>query len=280
VLQWPAGRVTVALGVRLLVMLEERVAIITGAGRGIGAAIARRLAAEGCDVVLVARGVGDLERVAAEVSAAGRVAEVVAADLGDPAAASAVIERSLARFGRLDVVVNNAGGAAPAPFRETTSEDLERAFRFNVSASFQLIKLATPRLLESDCAAVINISSRMDRLTARGLLTYGTVKAALSHMTRLLAVELAPRIRVNAISPGVVATEGLREALDAKTRRQIETATPLHRLASVEDIANAAAWLASPRANYITGKVIELDGGAEWPMFPNDAPDLEPYSED
>jgi 7-alpha-hydroxysteroid dehydrogenase len=99
-------------------------------------------------------------------------------------------------------------------------------------------------------------------------------------MTRLLAVELAPRIRVNAISPGVVATEGLREALDAKTRRQIETATPLHRLASVEDIANAAAWLASPRANYITGKVIELDGGAEWPMFPNDAPDLEPYSED
>lgn len=279
-LQWPAGRVTVALGVRLLVMLEERVAIITGAGRGIGAAIARRLAAEGCDVVLVARGVGDLERVAAEVSAAGRVAEVVAADLGDPAAASAVIERSLARFGRLDVVVNNAGGAAPAPFRETTSEDLERAFRFNVSASFQLIKLATPRLLESDCAAVINISSRMDRLTARGLLTYGTVKAALSHMTRLLAVELAPRIRVNAISPGVVATEGLREALDAKTRRQIETATPLHRLASVEDIANAAAWLASPRANYITGKVIELDGGAEWPMFPNDAPDLEPYSED
>jgi 7-alpha-hydroxysteroid dehydrogenase len=280
VLQWPAGRVTVALGVRLLVMLEERVAIITGAGRGIGAAIARRLAAEGCDVVLVARGVGDLERVAAEVSAAGRVAEVVAADLGDPAAASAVIERSLARFGRLDVVVNNAGGAAPAPFRETTSEDLERAFRFNVSASFQLIKLATPRLLESDCAAVINISSRMDRLTARGLLTYGTVKAALSHMTRLLAVELAPRIRVNAISPGVVATEGLREALDAKTRRQIETATPLHRLASVEDIANAAAWLASPRANFITGKVIELDGGAEWPMFPNDAPDLEPYSED
>ena len=226
-----------------MVMLEERVAIITGAGRGIGAAIARRLAAEGCDVVLVARGVGDLERVAAEVSAAGRVAEVVAADLGDPAAASAVIERSLARFGRLDVVVNNAGGAAPAPFRETTSEDLERAFRFNVSASFQLIKLATPRLLESDCAAVINISSRMDRLTARGLLTYGTVKAALSHMTRLLAVELAPRIRVNAISPGVVATEGLREALDAKTRRQIETATPLHRLASVEDIANAAAWL-------------------------------------
>lgn len=259
-------------------MPEERVAIVTGAGRGIGAAIARRFAAEGCDVVLVARGVTDLERIATEVSATGREAEVVAADLADPAAASAVIGRSLARFGRLDVVVNNAGGAAPAPFRETTAEDLERAFRLNVCASFELTKLATPWLMESDSAAVINISSRMDRLVARGLLTYGTVKAALSHMTRLLAVELAPRIRVNAIAPGVVATEVLSDALDAKTRRQIETATPLHRLASVDDIANAAAWLASTQASYVTGKVIDLDGGAEWPVFPIDAPDLEPQS--
>jgi 7-alpha-hydroxysteroid dehydrogenase len=258
------------------VLLEDGVAIVTGAGRGIGAAIARRFVAEGCDVVLVARSVPDLEAVATEVRAAGREAEVAPADLGAPAAAWEVVERALARFGRLDFIVNNAGGAAPVPFRETTPEDLERAFRLNVVASFELTKLATPRLLESDRAAVINISSRMDRLVARGLLTYGTVKAALSHMTRLLAVELAPRVRVNGIAPGVVATKGLEDALDADARRQIEAATPLHRLASVGDVANAAAWLASTHANYITGKIIELDGGAEWPVFPDDSQDLEP----
>jgi 7-alpha-hydroxysteroid dehydrogenase len=120
---------------------------------------------------------------------------------------------------------------------------------------------------------VINISSRMDRLVARGLLTYGTVKAATSQMTRLLAAELAPRIRVNGIAPGVVATEGLEEALDEPTRRHILDATPLHRLASVEDVASVAIWLASPESSYITGKLIELDGGAERPVFPDPPPE-------
>jgi 7-alpha-hydroxysteroid dehydrogenase len=258
------------------VLLDEGVAIVTGAGRGIGAEIARRFAAEGCDVVLVARSAADLEAVATDVRAVGREAEVLRADLLDPAASSTIVERAVARFGRLDLVVNNAGGAAPASFHETTPEDLERAFRLNVAATFALTKRATPRLLQSDRAAVINISSRMDRLVARGLITYGTVKAALSHMTRLLAVELAPRVRVNGIAPGVVATEAVAAALDADARERIEAATPLHRLASVGDVATVAVWLASTHASYVTGKVIELDGGAEWPVFPNDAPDLEP----
>jgi 7-alpha-hydroxysteroid dehydrogenase len=121
---------------------------------------------------------------------------------------------------------------------------------------------------------VINVSSRMDRLVARGLLTYGTVKAAMSHMTRLLAAELAPRIRVNGLAPGVVSTEALDGALDESTRRHILEATPLHRLAGVDDVANAALWLASPEAGYVTGKIIELDGGAERPVFPDPSPDL------
>jgi NAD(P)-dependent dehydrogenase (short-subunit alcohol dehydrogenase family) len=114
-------------------------------------------------------------------------------------------------------------------------------------------------------------------LVARGLLTYGTVKAAVSHLTRLLAAELAPRIRVNGIAPGVVATEGLEDALDDQTRQHILKATPLHRLAGVKDVANAAAWLASPEASYMTGKIIELDGGAEWPVFPDASTDLKAW---
>jgi 7-alpha-hydroxysteroid dehydrogenase len=252
------------------------VAVVTGAGRGIGAAIARRLAAEGAALVLVARSSDDLEGVAAEVRAGGGEAEVLVADVAAPGAATKIVERARARFGRIDLLINNAGGAAPAAFEETTAADLEAAFRLNVVAAFELTKEATPLLLQSDRAAVVNVSSRMDRLVSRGLLTYGTVKAALTHMTRLLAVELAPRVRVNAISPGVVATEALEQALDADSRRRIEAATPLHRLAFVTDVADAAVWLASGQASYVTGKVIELDGGAEWPVFPNDSPDLQP----
>jgi 7-alpha-hydroxysteroid dehydrogenase len=254
--------------------LGGSVALVTGAGRGIGAAIAKRFAADGAALLLVARSAGDLEAVAAEVRAGGGEAEVVVADVAMPAAAATIVERARARFGRLDLLVNNAGGAAPEAFEDTTAADLEAAFRLNVVAAFELARKATPLLLESPRASVVNVSSRMDRLVSRRLLTYGTVKAALTHMTRLLAVELAPRVRVNAISPGVVATEALEEALDADSRRQIEAATPLHRLASVSDVADAAAWLVSEQASYITGKVIELDGGAEWPVFPNDSSDL------
>jgi 7-alpha-hydroxysteroid dehydrogenase len=254
--------------------LSGAVTIVTGAGRGIGAAIARRFAHAGSDLVLATRGGEQLEEVAAGIRASGRAVLIVAADLTDPAVPDQLVEQTMTRFGRLDVLVNNAGGAAPTPFLETTPEQLDQAFHFNVTTSFALTKRAVPHLLDSDRASVINISSRMDRLVARGLLTYGTVKAAVSHLTRLLAAELAPQIRVNGIAPGVVATEGLDDALDEDTRQHILAATPLHRLASVEDVANAAVWLASPEASYITGKIIELDGGAETPVFPDRSQDL------
>lgn len=116
----------------------------------------------------------------------------------------------------------------------------------------------------------------MDRLVARGLVTYGTVKAALTQLTRLLAAELAPGVRVNGIAPGVVETDGLRTVLSDELRQRIVSATPLRRLSTVADIANTARWLASPAASHITGKIIEIDGGAEAPTFPNDTPDLQP----
>jgi 7-alpha-hydroxysteroid dehydrogenase len=236
--------------------LDGYVALVTGAGRGIGAGIARAYARAGADLVLVARTSAELDDVAAAVRAAGRSASVIPADLTDVSQAVKVVECAIAGHRRLDILVNNAGGAMPAAYLDTTPEALDEAFHFNVAAPFELTKRATPYLLGSGRGSVINITSRMDRLAARGMVTYGTVKAAFAQLTRLLAVELAPSIRVNGIA----------------------SATPLHRLGTVADVANAARWLASPAASYVTGKVIEIDGGAEAPTFPDDTPDLQTAS--
>jgi 7-alpha-hydroxysteroid dehydrogenase len=254
--------------------LDGQVALITGASRGIGAAIAAELAHAGADLVLVARKTGDLERVAAAAREVGRSALVIPADLTDVSGTFGLIDGAIAEYGRLDVLVNNAGGATPTPYLETTAQQLEAAFRFNVSVPFELIKRATPHLVSSRRGSIVNVSSRMDSLSERGLITYGTVKAALSHMTRLLAAELAPKVRVNGVAPAVVETDELKKALGDELRARVETATPLHRLASVEDVALTVRWLSSPAADYITGKIIEVDGGAETPTLPSDAPDL------
>jgi 7-alpha-hydroxysteroid dehydrogenase len=256
--------------------LDGYVALVTGAGRGIGAGIAQAYARAGADLVLVARTAADLGDVAAAVRAAGRTALVIPADLTDVSQAVKIVERAIAEHGRLDILVNNAGGAMPARYLDTTPEALEEAFHFNVATPFELTKRATPYLLDSGRGSVVNITSRMDRLVARGMVTYGTVKAAVTQLTRLLAAELAPGVRVNGIAPGVVETDALREVLTDELRAQIVSATPLHRLATVADVASTARWLASPAASYITGKIIELDGGAESPVFPDDTPDLRP----
>jgi 7-alpha-hydroxysteroid dehydrogenase len=255
--------------------LDGYVALVTGAGRGIGAGIARAYARAGADLVLVARTAADLDDVAASVRTLGRTALVIPADLTDVSRVATIVERAIAEHGRLDILVNNAGGAMPASYLDTTPEALDEAFHFNVAAPFELTKQATPYLLGSGRGSVINITSRMDRLVARGLLTYGTVKAAFTQLTRLLAAELAPGIRVNGIAPGVVETDTLKAALSDELRARIVSATPLHRLATVADVASTARWLASPAASYLTGKIIELDGGAEAPVFPDTTPDLQ-----
>jgi 7-alpha-hydroxysteroid dehydrogenase len=259
--------------------LDGYVALVTGAGRGIGAGIARAYARAGADLVLVARTSAELDDVAAAVRAAGRSASVIPADLTDVSQAVKIVECAITGHGRLDILVNNAGGAMPAAYLDTTPEALDEAFHFNVAAPFELTKRATPYLLGSGRGSVINITSRMDRLAARGMVTYGTVKAAFAQLTRLLAVEFAPSVRVNGIAPGVVETDGLKAVLNDELRARIISATPLHRLSTVADVANAARWLASPAASYVTGKVIEIDGGAEAPTFPDDTPDLRAASE-
>src|ERR1039458_7512373 len=256
--------------------LDGYVALVTGAGRGIGAGIARAYARAGADLVLVARTATELDDVAAAVRATGRTASVIPADLTDVSRVVKIVERAIAEHGRLDILVNNAGGAMPASYVDPTPEALDEAFHFNVAAPFELTRRATPYLLDSGRGSVVNITSRMDRLAARGMVTYGTVKAAFTQLTRLLAVEFAPGVRVNGIAPGVVETDALKAVLTGELRAWIVSATPLHRLSTVADVANAARWLASPAAGYVTGKVIEIDGGAEAPTFPDDTPDLRP----
>lgn len=256
-------------------LVTDRVAIVTGAGRGIGAAIARTYAAAGGDVVLSARTEDQLQEVAADVEALGRRAVLVPADLSDTANLGLLVERAVEVFGRVDTVVNNVGGTQPRPFLDTSEGFFERAIHFNVTTAFALTKAATPHLLESDGASVVNISSMMGRRADRGFVAYGTAKAALAHLTRLLACDLAPKVRVNAIAVGSVATSALQTVLENEAlEREMVDNTPLRRLGDPDDIALGALWLASPAGSFVTGKVVEIDGGLEAPNLALGLPDL------
>jgi 7-alpha-hydroxysteroid dehydrogenase len=257
--------------------VTDRVAIVTGAGRGIGAAAALALAQAGADVVISARSEDQLAKVAREVEAAGRRAVVVAADLSDLEAAAGLAAAAVDAFGRLDIVVNNVGGAMPRPFLATKPRHLADAFSFNVAVAHSLTHAAVPHLLAAPGpgGAVVNISSAMGRLAGRGYLAYGTAKAALSHYTRLAAADLAPRIRVNAIALGSAATPALDIVLtDDALRTQMERSVQLGRIGDPEDVAAAVLFLASPAGGYITGKVLEVDGGMDRPNLDLGLPDL------
>ena len=279
-----------------LFRVTGRVAVVTGAGRGLGAAAAVALAEAGADVVISARSAVQLAKVAAQVETAGSRALVVPADLSDLDAAAGLAGAAVEEFGRLDIVVNNVGGAMPRPFPATKPRHLEAAFHFNVAVAHALTQAAVPHLVaaagtgtgEGDTApgagpgtapvpasAVINISSTVGRAAGRGYLAYGTAKAALAHYTRLAAADLAPRIRVNAIAVGAAATSALDIVLtDDGLRGQMEQATPLRRIGDPRDVAAAVVFLASPASGYITGKILEVDGGIERPNLDLGIPDL------
>lgn len=259
--------------------LTDHVAIITGAGKGIGASIATTFAAAGADVVLTSRSVEDLESVATHVRELGRLALVVPGDVNDLAVLSHLVDIAVAEFGRLDIVVNNAGGSISRPLLDTTVEQLEKSFHFNVSVPFELTRLATAHLLRSDNASVTNISSVAGQHALRGSLTHSLTKNSESHLTKLMAAELAPRIRVNAVLPGAIETDALATYLStrgAEIRDTMHANTLMRRNGRPQDIADAVLFLASPAACWITGKLLEVDGGAAENIVPKAIPDLEP----
>ncbi len=259
--------------------VTDHVAIVTGAGRGIGAACAVGLAEAGADVVLSARNPEQLEAVAEQIRAVGRRALVVPLDLSDPEVVATLAERAMEEFGRIDTVVNNVGGAAPKEFMGTSVKRLEGVFRFNVSTAHALTRAAVPHMLadtdETHQKSVVSISSVIARAADRGYLAYGTAKAGLSHWTRLAARDLSPRIRVNGIHTGAVMTSAMDFMEHAPDLMgQLTDRTPLRRPGQPEEIAAGVLFLASPAGSYITGKLIEIDGGVQESNLSLGLPDL------
>ena len=178
------------------------------------------------------------------------------------------MERAHAELGRIDVLVNNAGGWDPRPVMATSPRNLEAAFRFNVVAAFTLTQLCVPHMVAAGAGSVVNISSRAASMVQPCFVAYATAKAALSMMTRAMAPELAPTVRVNAIEVGGVETAALAHVLtDDSIRGRLESNTPMQRIGRPDDIAAAVVYLASDAASWVTGKVFEIDGGVEAPAF-------------
>lgn len=254
--------------------LDGRVAVVTGGSRGIGAACALGLAEAGADLVIAARQVDSLAEVAGRIRSLGRRVEVVACDLSDLENLTRLAELTSAAYGRLDIVVNNVGGTAPRPFANTKSRHLGDAFAWNVLTAYELTRAAVPLMLAGDGGAVVNISSAVGHLPERGYLAYGTAKAALDALTRFLAADLGPRIRVNAVAPGAIETEALAPMLEGAIREGIVSRTHTRRLGQPEDIAAAVVFLVSDAGSFVSGKVIEVDGGTEANTVPLGLADL------
>ncbi|MFV8319765.1 SDR family oxidoreductase [Mycobacterium sp. 23] len=256
--------------------LDDKVAVITGGGRGLGAAMSVAFAEAGADVVISSRTQSQLDEVAEQVRATGRRAHVITADLAHPEDTAKLAGAAVEAFGKLDIVVNNVGGTMPNTLLTTSTKDLKDAFTFNVATAHALTVAAVPLMLEhSGGGSIINITSAIGRLAGRGFAAYGTAKAALSHYTRLTALDLCPRIRVNAIAPGSILTSALDVvAGNEELRAPMEKATPLRRLGDPLDIAAAAVYLASPAGGFLTGKTLEVDGGLTYPNLDIPVPDL------
>jgi 7-alpha-hydroxysteroid dehydrogenase len=254
--------------------LDGRVAVVAGGGRGIGAACARTLAEAGADVVVGSRTPSQVEAVCGQIREMGRRSEAVVTDLTDLANLPRLIDMPAERFGRLDILVNTIGAGTPMPFTQLTPSALVDSLHGNAVVAFELTRLAVPHMLSVGKGAIVHTSSTMGHVRDRGYSAYGTGKAAVEHLTRQLAIDLAPRIRVNAVSPGAIETEALRGVLTEQMRSSLRSLTPLHRIGDPDDVALAVLYLVSDAADYVTGKVLHVDGGQEASNLPLPIPDL------
>ncbi|MEU8786654.1 glucose 1-dehydrogenase [Streptomyces sp. NPDC048637] len=247
-------------------LLADKVAFITGAGRGIGAAAARLFAREGARVLLVARTEDQLKTVTEEIRTAGGTADYVVCDLADPTSVRAAVDRSVELYGRLDVAFNNgATGQPPGPMDQLSEADFDHIYAVNLkgpwlamSAEIAAIRATAKR------GAIVNTSSVGSLMANPELPAYGAAKRAVNSLTASAAATYGPEgIRVNAIAPGTTLTEMLHE-WDEKSPGiidQLNSQTPLGRAAHPDEIAQAAAWLLSDRSSYVTGTVLRVDGG-------------------
>lgn len=242
-------------------LLEGRKALVTGASRGIGRAVAAQLAEEGADVALVATKADLLEAVAEELRGLGRKILVLPVDLRDGEAVAKAVETAKDELGGLDIVVNNAGITADQLLMRQKEEDWVRVIDVNLTGAFRVSKAACRHLMKSKHGRLINITSVVGLTGNAGQASYAASKAGLVGFTKSLAQELASRgVTVNAIAPGFIDTD-MTAALTPEQQAGIVQKIPMGRMASPLDVAYAAVFLASDRAAYITGEVLRVDGG-------------------
>lgn len=241
--------------------LANQVAVVTGAGRGIGRAITLKFAGAGADVVCVSRTAGNADKVAGEVRALGRKAWALAVDVADSQAVAAASEKILAEAGRVDILVNNAGITRDGLLMRMSDEDWDAVVDTNLKGAFCFTRALSRTFLRQRSGRIINISSVIGLIGNAGQCNYAASKAALIGLTKSVARELASRgITVNAIAPGFIETD-MTAALNEQLRAEVLKKVPLGCLGRPEDIAGAALFLAGPEARYITGQVLTVDGG-------------------
>jgi NAD(P)-dependent dehydrogenase (short-subunit alcohol dehydrogenase family) len=240
-------------------LLSGKVAIVTGASRGIGEATARVFALEGASVVLAARSAAEIDRVAAEINSAGGAAVAVAADLTDQASAEHMVASAVERFGRLDVAFNNAGsGHMPHPLGEISASEFDYTIRANLLTVFLSMRAELAAMLAGGGGAILNMSSTAGLQGAPGMGAYAAAKHGVIGLTKAAALDYGRlNIRVNAIAPGPIVKDAIPEA----ARERIARAVPMGKLGTGDEVAHAAAWLCSDQASFVSGAVLSVDGG-------------------
>jgi NAD(P)-dependent dehydrogenase (short-subunit alcohol dehydrogenase family) len=250
--------------------LDGKVAIVTGASRGIGAATARVLAAAGASVALAARDAEGLERLADEIAAAGGRALAVRTDIGEPAAVEELVGRTVDEFGALDIAFNNAagGGHPPTPLTDVAVEDFDSALAINLRGTFLCMKYEIAAMLDSGGGAIVNMASTAGLEAVGGLAAYVSSKHGIVGLTKVAALEYAARgVRVNVVAPGPIRTEQLVRAGEAAQQGAAQ-AVPMRRVGEPDEVASTVAWLCGDGASFITGAVVPIDGGKMAGMAP------------
>jgi NAD(P)-dependent dehydrogenase (short-subunit alcohol dehydrogenase family) len=243
-------------------LLSGRVALLIGASRGIGATTARVLARAGAKVMLAARDEKALEAVVGAIQAEGYEAHFMSLDVGDERSVERLINATLGEFGRLDIAFNNAtDGSTPQPLADMSVDDFDRAIRTNIRGTFLGMKFQVPAMIATGGGSIINMASMAGVQGVANLAGYVTGKAGIIALTKVAALDYADRgVRVNVLAPGPILTHHL-EVAGEQARRHAAGATPMRRLGTVNEVANAVLWLASDESSFITGATLPVDGG-------------------